>query len=156
MPLLMMFSPFWAVCCNRTYRAAPKLITCSASLAIHTCVLQALQLSQTSGGDGATTGNDLDHDEVALHLAEENHIGEIGRDLNREIQFAHQITILVAAFMARVPQVDYTRGFEKERGIDLHDFSGQPAVRARAEEVQLWLTDFDGDFGAAALLFPGL
>ena len=93
---------------------------------------------------------------MALHLAEENHIGEIGRYLNREIQFAHQITILIAAFMARVPQVDHTRGFEKERSIDLHDFSGQPAVRARTQEVQLRLTDFDRNFGAAALLFPGL
>jgi hypothetical protein len=58
--------------------------------------------------------------------------------------------------MTRIPQVDYTRGFEKEGGIDLHDFSGQPAVRARAEKKQLRLTDFDRDFGAAALLFPGL
>ena len=29
-------------------------------------------------------------------------------------------------------------------------------MRARAEEVQLRLTDFYRDFGAAALLFPGL
>jgi hypothetical protein len=58
--------------------------------------------------------------------------------------------------MARVPQVDHAWGFEKERSIDLHDFSGQPAVRPRAEKVQLWLAHFHGDFSAATLLFPGL
>ena len=58
--------------------------------------------------------------------------------------------------MARIPQVDHTRGLEKQGSIDLHDFSGQPAVRARAEEVQLRLADFDRNLGTAALLFPGL
>jgi hypothetical protein len=61
---------------------------------------------------------------VALHLTEENHIGETGCDLDGKIQFAHEVTILVAAFMTRVPQVDNTRCFEKEGSVDLHDFSG--------------------------------
>ena len=42
------------------------------------------------------------------------------------------------------------------QGLSVNDFSRQPAVCARTEEEQLRLPDFDRDFGAAALLFPGL
>src|SRR5712692_5680764 len=75
---------------------------------------QVLELGQAGGRDRATAGDDLDHDQVSLRLAEENHVWEIGRHLDGEIQFAHQIPILVATFMPGISQVDHTGSFEKE------------------------------------------